>query len=98
MLMSERSISARRYVMDYIYAWLCWRWYLGELTMTGQYTMEARNALVEERTSLETMTGSVYPRRGKLMLQDGTVFEGVSFGYAGATAGEGVFGTEIGRA
>jgi carbamoyl-phosphate synthase small subunit len=61
--------------------------------MTGQYTMEARNALVEERTSLETMTGSVYPRRGKLMLQDGTVFEGVSFGYAGATAGEVVFGT-----
>jgi carbamoyl-phosphate synthase small subunit len=61
--------------------------------MTGQYTMGARNALVEERTSLETMTGSVYPRRGRLMLQDGTVFEGVSFGYAGATAGEVVFGT-----
>ncbi len=61
--------------------------------MTGQYTMGTRNVLVEERTSLETMTGSVYPRRGKLILQDGTVFEGVSFGYAGATAGEVVFGT-----
>ena len=61
--------------------------------MTGQYTMGTRNALVEERTSLETMTGSIYPRRGKLMLQDGTVFEGVSFGYAGPTSGEVVFGT-----
>ncbi len=61
--------------------------------MTGQYMMGARNALVEERTLLETLTGSVYPRRGTLMLQDGTVFEGVSFGYAGPTAGEVVFGT-----
>jgi carbamoyl-phosphate synthase small subunit len=61
--------------------------------MIGQHTMVARNALVEERISLETLPGSVYPRRGKLMLQDGTVFEGVSFGYAGPTAGEVVFGT-----
>jgi carbamoyl-phosphate synthase small subunit len=61
--------------------------------MTGQYTMGARNALVEERMSLETLTGSIYPRRGRLMLQDGTVFEGVSFGYAGPSAGEVVFGT-----
>ncbi len=61
--------------------------------MIGQHTMVARNALVEERISLETLPGSVYPRRGKLLLQDGTVFEGVSFGYAGPTAGEVVFGT-----
>ncbi len=61
--------------------------------MTGQYNMAARNALVEEQTSLETLLNSVYPRKGKLLLQDGTVFEGTSFGYAGPTAGEVVFGT-----
>lgn len=61
--------------------------------MIGQQNMATRNALVEERTALETQLNSVYPRRGKLMLQDGTVFEGVSFGYVGPTAGEVVFGT-----
>src|SRR6202022_1896411 len=61
--------------------------------MTEQYSIAARNALVAEHTSLETFSGSVYPRRGKLMLQYGTVFEGVSFGYFGPTAGEVVFGT-----
>ncbi len=61
--------------------------------MIEQYTMGSRTSLVEERTSLETLPGSVYPRQGKLMLLDGTVFEGVSFGYAGPTAGEVVFGT-----
>lgn len=61
--------------------------------MIGQHTMATRNSLFDEQASLETLPGSVYERRGKLMLQDGTVFEGVSFGYAGPTAGEVVFGT-----
>lgn len=61
--------------------------------MIGQYSMGARNALVEEQISLETLPGSVYPRWGKLVLQDGTVFEGVSFGYAAPASGEVVFGT-----
>jgi carbamoyl-phosphate synthase small subunit len=61
--------------------------------MTAQHNMTARNVIVEEQTSLETLLGSVYPCWGKLMLEDGTVFEGVSFGYAGPTAGEVVFGT-----
>jgi carbamoyl-phosphate synthase small subunit len=61
--------------------------------MTGQYNITARNVIIEEQTSLETLLGGVYPRRGKLVLEDGTVFEGESFGYAGPTAGEVVFGT-----
>jgi len=32
-------------------------------------------------------------RHGKLVLADGTIFEGTSFGYVGPTAGEVVFGT-----
>ena len=61
--------------------------------MTGQYNMAERNVLVEERTSLDALLGNVSPRKGKLVLQDGTVFEGVSFGYDGPAAGEVVFGT-----
>ncbi|HKV59973.1 MAG TPA: glutamine-hydrolyzing carbamoyl-phosphate synthase small subunit [Ktedonobacteraceae bacterium] len=56
--------------------------------MTAQH-----HILVEEQTALETLVSGVYPRRGKLVLRDGTVFEGASFGYAGPTAGEIVFGT-----
>ena len=37
--------------------------------------------------------GGVSPRRGKLVLEDGTVFEGTSFGYEKPMAGEVVFGT-----
>lgn len=33
------------------------------------------------------------PQRGALLLEDGTRFEGISFGYVGATAGEVVFNT-----
>ena len=61
--------------------------------MTGQNNMAARDLLVEEQASLETLLSSVYPRRGKLVLEDGTIFEGTSFGYVGPTAGEVVFGT-----
>lgn len=61
--------------------------------MTGQYNMTERNILVEERTSRETVLGGVSPRKGKLVLADGTAFEGVSFGYDGPVAGEVVFGT-----
>src|SRR5579859_4919795 len=61
--------------------------------MTGQYNMAERNVLVEERTSLKTVLGGISLRKGKLLLEDGTVFEGVSFGYDGPSAGEVVFGT-----
>ena len=52
-----------------------------------------RNLLVEEQSTLETWLSSVYPRTGKLVLEDGTSFEGTSFGFVGPTAGEVVFGT-----
>ena len=32
--------------------------------------MAARDVLVEEQASLETLLSSVYPRRGKLVLED----------------------------
>ena len=51
------------------------------------------NLLVEEQSTLETWLSSVYPRTGKLVLEDGTSFEGTSFGFVGPTAGEVVFGT-----
>src|SRR5947209_19069159 len=34
-----------------------------------------------------------HPIYGKLVLEDGTAFDGLSFGYTGPTAGEVVFGT-----
>ena len=52
-----------------------------------------RNLLVEEQSTLETWLSSVYPRTGKLVLEDGTSFEGTSFGFVGPTAGEVVFGS-----
>ncbi|HVB75828.1 MAG TPA: glutamine-hydrolyzing carbamoyl-phosphate synthase small subunit [Ktedonobacteraceae bacterium] len=61
--------------------------------MTGQNNTVAQSVVVEEQTSLETLLSSVYPRKGKLVLEDGTAFEGASFGYVGSVAGEVVFGT-----
>ncbi|HLX58302.1 MAG TPA: glutamine-hydrolyzing carbamoyl-phosphate synthase small subunit [Ktedonobacteraceae bacterium] len=61
--------------------------------MTGQNNIVAQNVLVEEQSSPETLLSSIYPRRGKLILEDGTIFEGTSFGYQGPTSGEVVFGT-----
>ena len=52
-----------------------------------------RNLLVEEQSTLETWLSSVYPRTGKLVLEDGTTFEGLSFGYDSPVAGEVVFCT-----
>ncbi len=61
--------------------------------MIGQHHLTGRNVIVEEPTSLERLLSSVYPRRGKLVLEDGTIFEGVSFGYDGPAVGEVVFST-----
>src|SRR5947209_14715334 len=46
--------------------------------------------------AVQSMYGSerrVQRKRGMLVLEDGTQFEGVSFGYEGAAAGEVVFST-----
>ncbi len=61
--------------------------------MTAHDSLMGRNLLVEEQSTLETWLSSVYPRTGKLVLEDGTSFEGTSFGFVGPTAGEVVFGT-----
>jgi carbamoyl-phosphate synthase small subunit len=61
--------------------------------MTGPHNLVAQNGLFEERIPFETLLSSIYPRKGKLVLRDGSLFEGTSFGYVGPTAGEVVFGT-----
>ena len=49
--------------------------------------------LVEERPIQTSILFEEHARRGTLVLEDGTRFEGESFGYAGAVAGEVVFCT-----
>ncbi|MBV9228692.1 MAG: glutamine-hydrolyzing carbamoyl-phosphate synthase small subunit, partial [Chloroflexi bacterium] len=46
-----------------------------------------QHGLLEDSASYDT------GRRGALLLEDGTIFEGTSFGYTGPTAGEVVFAT-----
>src|SRR5690242_10029468 len=58
-----------------------------------------RNIVVENRLSLAERPGrdmlpqQSIPRRAKLLLEDGTAFEGTSFGYEQAVSGEVVFST-----
>ena len=60
--------------------------------MTGQHSM-VDHTTIAAQTALARLLGSVYPRRGRLVLVDRTVFEGTSFGYDTPAAGEVVFGT-----
>lgn len=54
----------------------------------------AQNRLsVEERPGSDILSQQSVPRRARLLLEDGTVFEGTSFGYEEAVSGEVVFGT-----
>lgn len=48
---------------------------------------------LEDQSALETLLREERFTRGALVLEDGTVFEGTSFGYASGTAGEVVFCT-----
>jgi len=54
-----------------------------------------RNFLVKDSSRLDAfLTGeSLRPVHGRLLLEDGTIFEGTSFGYGRASAGEVVFST-----
>ncbi|MEO8973915.1 MAG: glutamine-hydrolyzing carbamoyl-phosphate synthase small subunit, partial [Ktedonobacteraceae bacterium] len=54
-----------------------------------QHTMKYYQQVVDEHHE----TAENIPQHGILMLEDGTTFEGTSFGYAHETAGEVVFGT-----
>ncbi len=51
------------------------------------------NLLLKERPEPIMHLIKEHPRRGTLLLEDGTKFEGTSFGYEGACAGEVVFAT-----
>ncbi|GAC1617972.1 MAG: glutamine-hydrolyzing carbamoyl-phosphate synthase small subunit [Ktedonobacteraceae bacterium] len=54
--------------------------------------MIQKNLLTED-CPMYTVTYKTTPRRGMLILEDGTTMEGMSFGYEGATTGEVVFST-----
>src|SRR5947209_9701978 len=56
--------------------------------MVGQQNPPAQNALIAEQPLLEMAQSG-----GTLLLEDGTAFEGASFGAPQPTAGEVVFGT-----
>jgi carbamoyl-phosphate synthase small subunit len=58
-----------------------------------QHTVIDRNLLVEDRSTYEDSFNEDGLKHGVLLLEDGTMFEGTSFGYVGETAGEVVFGT-----
>ncbi len=55
--------------------------------------MTIQNNLLTEDVPMYTFTPRTTPTHGKLILEDGTTMEGISFGYKGATAGEVVFST-----
>ena len=60
--------------------------------MTGQHYTNGRGILLKEHANIDTLTSSS-PRKGTLILEDGTRFEGTSFGYEGPVSGEVVFST-----
>ncbi len=51
------------------------------------------NLLVEEHPDYKAMHNNNCLKVGTLLLEDGTMFEGISFGYLGETSGEVVFST-----
>ena len=52
---------------------------------------KSNNLLVQEPHA--SLFSKDHPTYGRLVLEDGTTFEGISFGFAGSTAGEVVFST-----
>src|SRR5437016_13997542 len=61
--------------------------------MTIQNTVIDRDLLVEDRPGHKGPFGEDRLKHGVLLLEDGTIFEGTSFGYIRETAGEVVFST-----
>jgi carbamoyl-phosphate synthase small subunit len=55
--------------------------------------MAPQNTLLREKNPMYIVTPRHTARRGKLVLEDGTMMEGTSFGYEEAVAGEVVFST-----
>src|SRR3974390_3512600 len=90
MLMREQHILDHRSGMDCTRAWHCLRCCLeGQMPMLN--SVKVNDLPVQElHKAFLSKDRSTY---GKLILEDGTTFEGVSFGYAGSNAGEVVFGT-----
>ncbi len=46
--------------------------------------MMDRGLLLKEQSRLDMELSAIFPRAGKLVLEDGTTFEGKSFGYPGS--------------
>src|SRR5438309_2178422 len=55
--------------------------------------VQENSLLVQEQQA--SLLSKDHPIYGKLVLEDGTAFDGISFGYARPIAGEVVFGTDI---
>src|SRR5260370_290477 len=55
--------------------------------------MQNNSVLLADQPDNQVFASRSHHRRGRLQLEDGTSFEGISFGYHGPTAGEVVFGT-----
>src|SRR5260370_983388 len=58
-----------------------------------RYLLIRFNLLVEDRPGCDVLLTKHRPRYGTLLLEDGTEFEGTSFGYEGESSGEVVFCT-----
>src|SRR5579872_4323326 len=90
MLTNGPYTCAHKFATDYILAWRCWHYYSERhKKINMQHTIKNHQYLVEEHIGVKENN----PQQGILMLEDGTTFEGTSFGYAQETAGEVVFGT-----
>src|SRR2546421_12862957 len=98
MLINARSISGLKLGMACIRAWPCWHCYLekhnSKRALMQNYVVN-RNFPVEDCSNHEAILAGarLKPVQGSLLLEDGTLFEGTSFGYERASAGEVVFST-----
>src|SRR5436190_21150677 len=96
MPMNVRNISGLKFEMAYTRAWPYWHCYLEKRKrMIMQNCVIDRTFLAKDCTKLNALLAGEHlkPAHGRLLLEDGTVFEGTSFGYEGASAGEVVFST-----
>src|SRR5438105_12467121 len=94
MLMKERSICAHKSGTGCTHVWHSWRLCLGKHREDKMHnTTIHRDLLNDSRFEQRTLLNADSSVHGILELEDGSMFEGTSFGYAGETAGEVVFST-----
>src|SRR6185312_4534167 len=90
MLTREQFTSNLKFGMACIHVWRCWHCCLERQKIMGNCVQDKSLLVQERQVSQLSEDHRLY---GKLVLEDGTAFDGLSFGYTGPTAGEVVFGT-----